>query len=180
MQTQENLVLKYCACQYKLIDLIRQLCNTLLQIHSTHHNALQFHIHACTIVFKKQMLPMTSVIVECDQWCRKVSDQRIWLTKFHSDWQKILKHFCCIFYCTDKIFKISPNDWHVKKSRCVCETLQYAPGSNKVPKAIFSFKVKVKVTRLLTLMPFERASLVEYACQIWSLYLLWFKIYSEG
>ena len=26
-----------------------------------------------------------------------------------------------------------------------CETLQYAPGGNKVKKAIFSFKVKVKV-----------------------------------
>ena len=23
------------------------------------------------------------------QWCRKVSDRRIWLSKFHSDWQKI-------------------------------------------------------------------------------------------
>ena len=42
----------------------------------------------------------------------------------------------------------------------------YAPGGNKVQKAIFSFKVKVKVTRSLTLVSFERASLVEYACQI--------------
>ena len=47
----------------------------------------------------------------------------------------------------------------------------YAPGGNKVKKAIFSFKVKDKVTRSLTLVSFERASLVEYACQIWSLYL---------
>ena len=36
---------------------------------------------------------------------------------------------------------------------------QYAPGDNKVPKAIFSFKVKV--TRSLTLVSLERASLVE-------------------
>ena len=42
----------------------------------------------------------------------------------------------------------------------------YVPGGNKVQKAIFSFKVKVKVTMSLTLVPFERASLVEYACQI--------------
>ena len=62
----------------------------------------------------------------------------------------------------------------------VCETLQYAPGGNKVEKAIFSFKVKVKVTRSLTLVSIERASLVQYACQIWSLYLLRFKSYSEG
>ena len=59
-------------------------------------------------------------------------------------------------------------------------TLQYAPGGNKVKKAIFSFKVKVKVTRSLILVSFERASLVEYACQIWSLYLLRFKSYGEG
>ena len=45
-----------------------------------------------------------------------------------------------------------------KKSRGVCETLRYAPGGNKVEKAIFSFKVKVKVTRSLTLVSFERAS----------------------
>ena len=62
----------------------------------------------------------------------------------------------------------------------VCETLQYAPGDNKVEKAIFSFKVKVKVTRSLILVSFERASLVEYTCQIWSLYLLRFKSYREG
>ena len=42
----------------------------------------------------------------------------------------------------------------------------YAPEGNKVQHAIFSFKVKVKVTRSLTVVSFERASLVEYACQI--------------
>ena len=40
------------------------------------------------------------------------------------------------------------------------------PVATKSKKAIFSFKVKVKVTRSLTLVSFERASLVEYACQI--------------
>ena len=34
------------------------------------------------------------------QWCRKVSDLRIWLTKFHSDWQKNW-YLCFIFYCSD-------------------------------------------------------------------------------
>ena len=47
-----------------------------------------------------------------------------------------------------------------KKPMGVCETVQYDPGGNKVEKAIFSFKVKVKVTRSLTLVSFERASLV--------------------
>ena len=54
------------------------------------------------------------------------------------------------------------------------------PAATKLKKAKFSFKVKVKITRSLTLVSFERASLVEYACQIWSLYLLQFKSYSEG
>ena len=42
---------------------------------------------------------------------------------------------------------------------------------------IFSIKVTVNVTRSLTLVLIERVSLVEYACQIWSLYLLQFKSY---
>ena len=62
---------------------------------------------------------------------------------------------------------------------CLWNT-EYAPGGNKVPKAIFSLKVEVKVTRSLTLVSFERVLLVEYACQILSLYLLRFKSYSEG
>ena len=41
-------------------------------------------------------------------------------------------------------------NWYLykRKSRGVCETLQYAPSGNKVEKAIFSFKVKVKVIDL--------------------------------
>ena len=39
-------------------------------------------------------------------------------------------------------------------------------------KAIFSIKVKVKVTRSLTWVLFERASLVENAFQIFNFYLL--------
>ena len=55
----------------------------------------------------------------------------------------------------------------------------YAPSGNKVNKGIFSVKVTVKVTRSSNLLSFERALLVEYACQIWSLYLLRFKSYRE-
>ena len=65
--------------------------------------------------------------------------------------------------------------YSIKQSRCVCETLQYAPGGNKAQKAIFN----VKVIRSLTLVSFERASLVEYACQIWSLFLLWFNVIAK-
>ena len=43
---------------------------------------------------------------------------------------------------------------------------RYAPGGNKVNISYFYTKVKVKITMSLTLVPFERASLVEYACQI--------------
>ena len=38
----------------------------------------------------------------------------------------------------------------------------------------------VKVTWSLTLVAFERVSLVEYTCQIESLYLLLFKSYTKG
>ena len=47
----------------------------------------------------------------------------------------------------------------------------YDFGRNKVQNAIFNIKVKVNVTTSLTLILFEKASIVEYACQIWSLYL---------
>ena len=53
---------------------------------------------------------------------------------------------------------------HKTKNQGVCELL--CPCGNKVQKAILSFKVEVYVTRLLTLVSFERVSLVEYACQI--------------
>ena len=49
--------------------------------------------------------------------------------------------------------------------------------SQKLP--ISSIKVTVKVTRSLTLVSFDRVLLVEYACQIWSLYLLRFKSYGQ-
>ena len=55
----------------------------------------------------------------------------------------------------------------------------YAPGDNKVRKKYFSLKIKVNVKKSLALVSFERPSLVEYAFQIWNLYLLWFKSRSE-
>ena len=54
----------------------------------------------------------------------------------------------------------------MEKSRGVCETLTMPPAATKSQKSIFSVKVKVKVTRSLTLMSFERASLDKYACKI--------------
>ena len=61
------------------------------------------------------------------------------------------------------------------KTRYICK-IYYIPSMvTKTEKDIFSVKVKVKVTRSLTLMSFGRASLVEYACQTWSIYLLRFK-----
>ena len=71
--------------------------------------------------------------------------------------------------------------WYAFRNIKVCLwNTEYAPGGKKVQKPIFSLKVKVKVTRSLTLVSFERVSLVEYACQVLSLYLLRFKSYSEG
>ena len=53
-----------------------------------------------------------------------------------------------------------------------------ATNMTKSEKAIFRVKVNIKVTRPLILVSFERALLMEYACQIWSLYLFLFKSYS--
>ena len=63
------------------------------------------------------------------------------------------------------IFVIS--DISVKKISAFVNTMP--PETTKFEKAIFSAKVIVKVTGTLVL--FERAYLVEYACQIRSLYL---------
>ena len=53
------------------------------------------------------------------------------------------------------------------------------PRRQQSRKSYFSVKVKVKVIRSLTLVSFEKASLVEYACQIWSFCLLRFQSYSD-
>ena len=53
-----------------------------------------------------------------------------------------------------------------------------ATNMTKSEKAIFKVKVNIKVTRPLILVSFGRALLMEYVCQIWSLYLFLFKSYS--
>ena len=57
------------------------------------------------------------------------------------------------------------NEWeigiHTEKNQGVFAK-HYAPGGNKVEKAIFSFKVKVKVTRSLTLGSFERVCVLVF------------------
>ena len=66
------------------------------------------------------------------QWCRKVSDRRIWLTKFHSEWQKFNISAAYLIVRTDKIFKISPNDWHVQKHFNISE-FGVAGNENLIP-----------------------------------------------
>ena len=74
------------------------------------------------------------------------------------------------FLNIDFVFNIGersePENFDYKISRCVCETRTMPPAATKSKKAIFRAKVKVKVTRSLTLVSFERVSLVKYACQI--------------
>ena len=52
---------------------------------------------------------------------------------------------------------------HKKNQGVFVKTLTIPPAATKSEKAIFRAKVKVKVTTSLTLVSFERASLVEYA-----------------
>ena len=58
------------------------------------------------------------------------------------------------------------NNYGKKNQGVFVKHYSMPPAATKSKKAIFSFKVKVKVTKSLTLVSFERASLVEYACQI--------------
>ena len=73
-------------------------------------------------------------------------------SSFLKEYVQVIVNFCyCASYFTSKF---------IEKSRCVCETLTMPPAATKENKAIFKAKVKVKVTRSLTLVSFERASLV--------------------
>ena len=84
-------------------------------------------------------------------------------------WKILDKNF--VFKCSkDFSFKIKP----------VCLLNTKAPGNNKVQNWLFLVLVMVKVTSSFTLVSFERVSLVEYVCQIWSLYLSRFKSYGQG
>ena len=89
-------------------------------------------------------------------------------------------HLCCIFsfffsgrfggrLVRSRLFpaKACAFSWvrTVHLASCLRNTY-YAPAATKSKKAIFSTKVKGNVTRSLTLVSFERASLVEYACQL--------------
>ena len=58
---------------------------------------------------------------------------------------------------------------------CVC--LRWQKKKKIATLAILRIKVTVKVTRSLTLVSFERIVLVEYACQILSLYLVGKKLW---
>ena len=101
------------------------------------------------------------------------------LQSFIKTYQAFLKEWliCGLLYIYD-IDELEPlHFFQLMKWRCLWNTMP--PAATESEKAIFRTKVKVKVTRSLTLVSFERASLVEYACQIWSLCLLQFKSYSE-
>ena len=70
------------------------------------------------------------------------------------------------------------NENHNKRGVFVKHECSWWQQSPKL--VIFSIKVTVKVTRSFTLVSFERVSFVEYAYQIWSLYVLGFKSYGQG
>ena len=61
-------------------------------------------------------------------------------------------HHLMVFYIL-KVLKLLKTA--LQKIKVFVKHYVYAPCSNKVQKAIFSLKVKVKVTRSLTLMSFE-------------------------
>ena len=152
----------------------RQYCITLTIFISSLHKCWQISMEmALSVPYSCRNMKqcITSIL------CKIIIVYVAWFAKFSKF--NINKFFITIWHSNVSV-NLTLTHCKAQKSRGVCETLQYAPGGNKVEKAIYSFKVKVNVARSLTLVSFERASLVEYACQIWSLYLLRFKSYSEG
>ena len=75
-------------------------------------------------------------------------------------------------------FEIFMLIWLKDKMIIFCNIKKYVsetrmhPVAIKTKLVIFSIKIMVKV---IDPVPIERVSLVEYSCQIWSLYLLCFK-----
>ena len=79
---------------------------------------------------------------------------------------------CVIYYQT--ILTV----WDLKIKVCLWNTMPTVATKSK--KLFLCSRSKSRSQRHWPLMSFERISLVEYAYQIWSLYHLWFKSYSEG
>ena len=102
----------------------------------------------------------------------------------------MLSALTCVRDLTGRLWEGKNGIW-VKKTQCIMNNKMWntmpplggnqvnkikvclwntCPRRHQSPESYFLIKVKVKVTRSLTLMSFERASLVEYACRIWNLY----------
>ena len=72
---------------------------------------------------------------------------------------QLTRHFCTLICRNLNMF--------IKKYQGVfVKHYGMPPAATKSKKLFLASKVKVKVTRSLTLVSFERVSLVEYACQI--------------
>ena len=72
--------------------------------------------------------------------------------------------------------------WEAKKYNMKMHVFlkRYASCGNKNQKPVLSTNIIVKLTRSLTLVSLERVLLIEYAFQIFSVYLVRFKSYSKG
>ena len=128
---------------------------------------------------RKDMRKCTSVILYMNMICiaQWLFDPNFEI--LHCSGASARRHQHCKPQCS---FMQTRVDHFVQRKYDVISPLRhrYAKDPLCVTRLILSFKVKVKGTRSLTLVSFERVLLVEHACQIWSLYLLLFKSYSEG
>ena len=122
--------------------------------------------HACDVFF---LLILSLHILfhiprHCNSWSHFFSVLTVHVQFMLEEGYTVIATYCICANFASEFAHISRFRIHHTKLRCVCETL--CPRWQICPKTIFSFKVEVKVTRLLTLVSFERASLVEYAYQI--------------
>ena len=87
-------------------------------------------------------------------------------------------HALPVYAAIDLIHSTLQVLWKIVKKIKVC-LWNTMPRQQQSQKLFLASKSKSRSRGNWPLVSFERISLVEYACQIWSLYLLWFKSYSE-
>ena len=88
---------------------------------------------------------------------REILVTRPWIYGWSMEGITVYVHATCNY------FTIGREGLHIVEIKvCLWNTLPLSATKSK--KAIFNFHVKVKVTRSLTLVSFDRVSLVEYAC----------------
>ena len=113
----------------------------------------------------------------CETLCprRQQSEKAIFSTNVTRHWCHLKGHHllsmraeyeASISFSAKIIANVKVGNRQTDRTKIHVFVKHYVLGGDKVLKTIFSTKVKVKVTRSLTLVSCKSTSLVKYACQI--------------